>query len=782
MWNKNGLFIAIILLVTNSVLGQHVSIYGFVSDAGTSEKLPGAFIYNLNRKTGVVANDRGYYSLQVQKGDTVHLKISFVGCKVLDTIFVIRVPIEYNVKLFQSTALDEVVVTSSQSENRNTGASSQILTPKDITSVPSLGGEHDVMKVMQMLPGISLCNEGSSQLSVRGGGTDQNLMLLDGVPMYFNSHIGGLVSNFNDDALNSATLYKGGFPSRFGNRLSSVIDIKLKDGNPTTFKGNVTLGTISTKAYIEGPIKGDTCTYLVSFRRFLYDLASKPITKIMSKGMEMGYTFYDFTAKVQLRLSKSSRMFLSFYNGRDKFSVIMNEKDSNAQKTTMENIWGNTLGSLRLYNIINTKLFLNTTAYYSEYKYSNMNEYLLKKDSYHDIFSSGIKDVGINTILDLYATNWLKLQCGASEVVHDFVPASTKAFMNINGINDTLSTKKTINNVLETSFFVESNSTIANIVNIQAGLRTSIHKYSDTTFKFIEPRILVSIKVTSLLKINYSYSQMSQSVHLITDQKTGLTQDYWVPSTRYLPPEKSTQQSFGLLQETRSHKYEFGVEGFIKTYKNLVQMGDQPYWSVGDKWESAIESGGTGRSHGIEFYANKKIGIISGWANYTYSKTMVRFPDVNAGLEYPYKYDRTHSINITASYAINKRVNISASWKYATGLPYTMTTKHYQALTESEYYSSSRTDVYKKTDVFSYGKMNAFRMSDYHKLDVSMTFRKDKKYGYRVWTFSVYNLYNRQNAFAYYLKQDFSNSKSTPKLYQISYFPIIPSLSYSRYF
>jgi outer membrane receptor for ferrienterochelin and colicin len=655
--------------------------------------------------------------------------------------------------------------------------------------MPAFMGEVDVLKVLQLLPGVSAGSEGSSGLYVRGGGPDQNLILLDGVPVYNAAHLFGFFSVFNADAINRVELVKGGFPARYGGRLSSVVDISMKEGNSQKLKGEGSIGLIASRLTLEGPIIKNRTSFIVSGRRTYLDFITRPVIKSQSGGKEnAGYYFYDLNGKINHRINEKNRIYLSAYLGDDKGSYEGNDSFSTPDKsytsTTHDELgiqWGNITTALRWNSIITNKLFSNVTATYSRYRfliYANSQSKIVdnnepRDDYFYTEYNSSIKDYALKADFDYIPVPDHYIKFGAQAIQHAFIPG-VLAYRETHQQDTTLGATKT--NAQEFSVYVEDDFAITPKLKVNMGVHASGFLVEEKFYASIQPRIAARYLLTSKLSIKASYAKMAQFIHLLSNVGIGLPTDLWVPSTAKVKPEQSYISSLGVAYNL-NNKYEFSIEGYYKKMKNIIEYKEgASYLSIENDWQSKVEAG-VGESYGAEFFLQKKTGRVSGWLGYTLSWANRTFPSINEGNSFPYRYDRRHDIEIATSYKW-KNKEISVTWVYGTGNAVTLPRSTYQGAGDgynAHYYGDSYNpyDYYDKGSVKYYGERNSFRMRSYHRLDISYTTTKKTKWGERSWVIGVYNVYNRRNPFFMEISED----RRKKKFIQYSLFPIIPAIS-----
>ena len=792
---KLKIVITILWLSCTSTFAQNITISGYVQDAETGEKLIGANIYNLQYKIGTTSNAFGFYSLQVPKKDSLQLFFSFVGYQVQKISIRNHKSATINVKLTIGKLLQEVVISGQAEkpiENRN--EMSIVSIPiKQINMLPALSGEVDIMKIMQLMPGVQSGNEGSSGLYVRGGSPDQNLILLDDVPLYNVNHIGGFVSIFNTDAIKSVKLIKGGFPARYGSRLSSVMDVRMKDGNNSEFHGQGLIGIVASKIAVEGPIKKDTASYMISVRRFLWDLFTRPISKLALDGVSLGYNFYDVNAKFNYKIKEKDHLYLSFYAGDDKLLAKIKHSDNRENQKLKNTLkWGNLLSALRWNHLFNQKLFSNVTLSYTRYRYATKFLYSKMGDNFknesENTFISGVSDLTAKINMEYYASPKYLLRMGLGSTYHRFRPGTTHLEQIEDGEKIINSTFEENNLAAWEQFIFAENEIKLGRFNSVIGLRATNYIVNGKVFYAFEPRILLNYKIGKNVSVKASYAEMQQYVHFLTSSGVGLPTDLWMPATADTPPEKSKQFAVGIAQSINNGKYELSVEAYHKTMSNLITYkAGENHLSTSKGWEKKVEKDGSGISEGVEFLIQKKEGKTTGWIGYTLSKTTRQFDNINGGEVYDFRYDRRHDISVVVTHQLKENIDASATWVFGTGNAITLPIGRYY-LPENEndsFFPFSSALISDEAELYS--KRNAFRMRSYHRLDIGFNFHKKKKWGERIWSVSVYNLYNRQNPYFYYFDtphETYTPNNSIPtkkpqqKLFQQSLFPIIPSVAY----
>ncbi len=655
---------------------------------------------------------------------------------------------------------------------------SRIQVPMDqIKGLPALLGEVDVLKTLQLLPGVQSGSEGASGLYVRGGGPDQNLILLDGVPLYNVSHLFGFFSVFNADAINKVELTKGGFPARYGGRLSSVVDITMKEGNAIKLSGAGSVGLLATKLTLEGPIIKDKTSFIVSARRTYIDVLAAPIIKSQTDGnTNAGYYFYDINAKINHQFSKKDRIFLSGYLGKDQ-GYFKNKNTSigpNGPINYVNNIrlgWGNALAAVRWNHVINKKMFSNLSLNYSQYRFDIYNAFEEKPSMSPTIeqksrYLSDIQDINAKLDVDFFPNPNHYIRFGVSATRHDFRPGIYQYTSTIE--SDTTLGAEPVH-AYEISSYIEDDLKISEKLKVNVGLHASGYAVQDTFYFSLQPRISARYKVNQALSAKASYAKMQQNIHLLTNAGLGLPTDLWVSSTKNIAPQQAWQLAAGLAYNWK-YGIEFSLEGYYKEMDRLIDYKPGASFLILDKpWESQVAVG-RGESYGVELFAQKKLGSLTGWVGYTLSWSNRQFDELNFGKKFPYKYDRRHDMAIALVKNWYDKIDLSATWVYGTGNAITIPIQEYPYFADN---NNAQLNQYRTIDY--YGDRNSYRMRSYHRLDVSISFKKKKKWGERAWTIGVYNLYNRKNPF---FIDSYNKLDGTRSFQQYSLFPILPSISY----
>lgn len=778
---------------------QTYKISGYIREAGSSESLVGASLLNTDTRQGTAANAYGFYSLTLPVGK-VNLQYSYLGYEPAVLSFELNRDTVIEILLRPlSTQLDEIVVRSRRHSPENARLGNIYVPIAQLTGMPSLLGEVDVMKSLQMLPGVQSTDEGKSDFSVRGGSPDQNLVMLDGIPVYNTSHVFGFLSIFNADAIKHVNFYKAGYPARFGGRLSSVVDIRTNDGNMERIKGSATVGLISMKAALEGPLVKDKTSFNLSFRRTYIDLFMgtildrlRKLDEDISENDDYNFYFYDINAKLQHKLSDRSSLFFMFYNGRDKLTTQYDTREGwEGELLTLSSQdwkWGSTLAAAKWNYIFSGNLFLNSTFSLNNYKYGShlskdnipLNNEQRDNRSYIGMdYNSGIMDYSLTSDLDYVPSPQHYIRMGMAYTFHNFKPeilsqqASEESYDPIDFKNG-----RRIH-AHEAALYAEDEWEITPRLKANPGLRASLFNVEGKTYVGLDPRLSLSYKLNRNMSLKAGYTQMKQYIHLLSSNALFLQTDLWVPVTSQVRPMTSHQYSVGAFYSL-PHGLELSVETYYKDMRHILEYQDgASFLGLSAGWENKVEAG-QGRSFGLEVFLQKMTGNTTGWIGYTWAKTDRCFDQINYGQWFPAKYDRRHSLNVSVMQKLGKHFELSANWIYNTGNVITL------PLVEIE--SANIPDDpdgggYWTLEQFEH--RNNYRLSGYHRLDLGISYYTNRnKPRHSIWNLSVYNAYNQRNPFL--VTTDFVDeppySHSRRVLKQITLFPIIPSLSYTYKF
>lgn len=749
-------------------------ISGFVKEKGSKENLIGATVYIAETQQATISNNYGYYSISTNK-DTITLIVSSVGFQKQAYTIILKNDLTQNFELVSNNNIAEVVVTDSKNNMVSQDQQMSIMRVpiEQIQQIPGLLGEKDVLKVLQLLPGVQKGSEGNSGLYVRGGGPDQNLIILDDAPVYNAFHLFGFYSLFNGDALKSVELTKGGFPARFGGRLSSVLEMNMKDGDKEKYRAEYGVGLISSRFTVQGPIKKDKSSFLLSGRRTYIDALIYPLLPEESRG---GYYFYDFNAKANIEIDKKNTIYLSGYFGRDKFYANSNFDDFSSKFGLY---WGNGTGTVRWNRVINNKLFSNTSFIYSLYRFNISIKEKFDGDEFEIRLYSGIRDLSIKQDFDYALNNKHLIKAGVFIQQHRFTPSAT-TIKNSEFPEDNEESIETID-ALENAAYIEDRYQITPRLNSNIGLRFSHFLQNSKNYVGLEPRLGFSYQLKTDLSLKASYAMMNQYIHLLSSTGVGLPTDLWVPATDLVRPQRSNQVAIGLAKDYIPQKLSINVEAYYKHMNNVIAYKDGASFLTVDepgtedkiKWDENVTSG-QGWSYGLEFLLKHDGDRFSGWLGYTLSWTELQFDAINFGKKYYARYDRRHDLSLVVIHKVTKDIIFTTTWVYGTGNAITLPKSDYIAVVPGQGQQGSYNNY-----VSDYGAKNGFRMEAYHRMDMGIQFHKQLKRSTRIFEISVYNLYNRKNPYFYYIGYDDSGNR---KLRKINLFPMLPSISWTYKF
>ena len=767
--------------------GQSFTVSGRVTDASTGEYVLGANVLDASQGKGVSTNIYGFFSITLPSRPT-ELTCSFIGYTPVSKNFDGNRDAEWNIELkTQSVEVNAVEVVGTNGQNTlSTDLGKAEVAMATIQRLPALMGEVDVLKAIQMLPGIQSAGEGNSGFYVRGGGPDQNLLLLDNAAIYNASHLFGFFSVFNADAISSVEIYKGSMPARFGGRVSSVLDLGLKEGNRKEFKGSGGIGLISSRLTLEGPVKPGVSSFILSGRRTYIDVLTRPFVN-NTEAAGSGYYFYDLNAKYNHRFSPKDEVFLSGYFGRDVFSF--NSADAGFGASIP---WGNAMVSSRWNHVINDKLFLNVNASYSNYEFA----FESGQDDFQFGFESGVVDWTQKAQLSWYPNLRHEVRGGLDHVFHEFVPTS---FFFTQGDQDFDFGEAVVSYSHESGAYLEDVFDASDALRINAGIRYSDFRHVGDFTRIIpgesvlspadtiryakgelveqysgwEPRLSARLKTGARTSLKAGWSINYQYVHLASLSATTTPTDIWVPSSDLVPPQRGRQINVGYFADLGTNReWECSIELYHKDLDNLVEYAEntRPDENIGTNPDNNLVFG-EGTSYGAEFFIKRKFGELNGWLGYTWSKTDREFDDLNNGDPFPAKFDRRHDLSVVVDWTPSHRWNFGAIFVYATGNALTLPVQRY-------FLEGLVTDVY--------GSRNGYRLVPYHRADVSATFfpKKNDDPGRKVerrWVFSVYNLYNRANPYFLFFDNegDLLEGSLDIQAKQVSLFPILPSISWN---
>jgi hypothetical protein len=746
------------------------SISGYVTDSTSGESLIGAHIYFPELNSGVVTNAYGYFSASLPAG-SYGITVGYLGYAQYQHRLILSQDVELNVALPQRTnSLEEVIVHAGQSPVETSQISSLKIPVRQMNNLPVLLGETDLMKSIQLLPGVSSGLEGFSNFYVRGGGPDQNLILLDGVPLYNTQHLFGFLSTFNNDALNNVDLYKGGFPARYGGRLSSVLDIQMKEGNRQEFRGDATVGLLASAITVEGPINEQT-SFMVSGRRTYWDVLARPVLKSMNQ--DIGYHFYDLYAKINHTISAKDKIYFSTYLGNDKLSLMNDVVDENgSQIVTNEERnglkWGNVIAAFRWNHTYNPKLFGNIGLTYSRFNYDISNAYVrtseggtnatVEPEIYSNSLRSGIEDMTVKADFDFFPHPNHTIKFGSMLTYHTFTPKA----LSTNNFNTAISLFTEPITAVESASYVEDDIKMGSRFDINVGVHFSSFSLPEKTYRSLQPRVSMNYQLGDKLSTKLAYAKMTQFLHLLTTSTIGLPSDLWVPTTENIPPQHAYQMTGGLAY-TPFTNLEFSLEGYYKKMDHLLEYKEGiNYAAINTDWQQTVTAA-EGRSYGVEFLARKMAGKFDGFLGYTLAWAFRQSPDLNLGKEYFYRFDRRHDLSLAVNFNKSEKIVYSGVWVFGTGQAVT--------LPEVQYFNPENQLI------VAFSERGAYRMPTYHRLDLSASLIREKKKGERRWIFGIYNSYARRNpVFLEYITGENAG------FVQYSLFQLIPSISYRRSF
>lgn len=760
---------------------RRYTLSGYVKDSLTGENLIGASV-SVDGKAALSTNSYGFYSLTLPEGN-YEISISFTGYQLLHFSVALVSNINGNRLLAPRIAANEEVIVYAKRKDanvRNAQMGKIDLSMSQVKSLPVLMGEVDILKTLQLLPGVRNAGEGNAGFYVRGGGPDQNLIMLDDAVVYNSGHLFGFFSVFNSDAIKNVSLIKGGMPAQYGGRLSSVLDVAMKDGNMKKMEVDGGIGLIASRLSIQGPIKKDKASFMISARRTYIDALVKPFVPSSSAFHGSGYYFYDLNTKVNYKFSDKDRLYLSGYFGRDVFDF------NNTQRSFKANIpWGNATATIRWNHLFHPKLFANTTLVFNNYNFA----FNAVQNSLAFGVSSGIRDLTAKYDLDYYPAAAHKMKAGVSFTNHVFKPNLVSGRSDSTDFTPDNAQKKYAN---ELAAYLQDDWEVSDKLQISGGIRfsrfTQIGPYTNYTrdadgnktdsmvysrgskvraYGGVEPRLTFRYSLHDAASIKASITRNIQYIHLVSNAGSTLPTDLWVPSTLRVQPQMSWQYAAGYFQNFKENTYEASVELYYKQMQNQIEYREGYTPSLKDPEEEFVF--GKGWSYGAEFFVRRNTGKLTGWIGYTLSWTWRQFPDLNNGEKYRARYDRRHDLSVVASYDLNKKWKLSAVFVYGTGNATSLPERFYLVdgvLTQE------------------YSRINQYRMPAYHRADLAATYTPTPKKPRKIkssWVFSVYNVYSRLNPYFIYYNQTGSAYDGSLKVEarQVSLFPILPSVTWN---
>jgi len=777
---------------------ESFTISGYVRDASSGEILIGSTVYIKETLKGTSTNTYGFFSLTVEQGEYT-LVTRFIGFKEQEIPIVLDKDITMNMDMVSSVVTTRVVeVVGKKGEHTDGTQMGRVEMEVDqLKTLPALLGEVDIIKAIQFLPGVQTNGEGNSGFYVRGGGPDQNLILLDEATVYNAAHLFGFFSIFNADAIKNVELIKGGMPANYGGRLSSVLDITMRDGNMKELHGEGGIGLISSRFTLEGPLKKDVGSFIVSGRRTYIDILTQPFIPEDSDFGGTRYFFYDINAKANYRLGPKDRVYLSSYFGRDVFDF-----DTNDNSDPVFSIpWGNATVAARWNHLFNPKLFLNATATFSDYRF----EFGAQQSQFAFNLFSGIKDYGLKLDFSYYPNVNHKIKYGGQYIYHTYTPNTVEA----NSGDVEFDTGEQVSlNAHEVALYALDEFDVTDNFRVNAGLRfahfrhvgpykfrvfdsagelQNVIDYSGgetvAAYNGLEPRLSMRYKLNEDVSLKASGTRNLQFVHLASFASISLPTDVWLPSSERVKPQVAWQYAAGYFQELFNDKYEASIEAYYKDLDNLVEYeeGADPQNTVNANFDDQFVFG-SGYSYGAELFIKRREGRLTGWLGYTWSKTIRQFDEIDEGREFPSRWDRRHDLSIVGSFELNKKVTLGAAFVYATGQAVTLPVNRY---------------LINGQIVSEFVDRNGFRLAPYHRMDVSATLNgnptkevKDPESGELItvpkkvissWTFGIYNVYNRANPYFIFFENsgDLASGELEVNAQQVSLFSILPSITWN---
>lgn len=797
---------------------KQVTVSGFVRDKRSAESLIGASVYEAHSRVGTASNNFGFFSLTLPPGN-ITIRSSYIGYTSHQHILNgLERDTVLTIELEPSASLEEVVITG-QSNDKQSVLSTQMgaleINQQTIRSTPVMFGEADIIKTLQLTPGVSAGTEGTAGMYVRGGNVDENLFLIDGNPVYQINHIGGIFSAFNPEAISGMDFFKSGFPSRYGGRLSSVVDVHTKEGNMKEYHGSASIGLISGNLNFEGPIIKDRTSFNIGLRRTWLDVLSAPAVAIANKitkkdgtRLRARYAFHDLNLKVNHIFNDRSRMYLSLYNGNDVLkggSTDFPDQDSDNNYNYDSDVslrWGNIMATAGWTYVFNNRLFGKVSGVFTRYhsRLRNTEHDVVGNEGdedYSDSFrenetNTGITDFGLRTSFDYMPASAHHIRFGGDYLVHRFHPEYNRSVAYEKNEETSVEIGQEFANDLlwghEAGVYAEDDWTLSSAVRLNAGLRFSLFNVQGKTYTGLEPRVSLRWLLDDNLSFKASYSRMNQYVHLISNSFISLPTDAWMPVTRKLKPLISDQVSAGFYYNLNK-EYNFSVEGYYKTLDNLLEYRDGHTFTPSFvNWEDKLTAG-EGSSYGAEFMVRKETGRTTGWVGYGLSWSDRQFDELNQGARYPARFDNRHKLNIVVMHKISPKVELSAAWSYASGNHVTLSLENYYENGTGSPTNNDNHYMDASESIDYYEGRNNYQLPAYHRLDLGIKIYRPKKKGRMgIWTVSIYNVYSRMNPFMIY-KSDktvpdpgSSYGKNVPVFKTIGIMPIIPSISYTYKF
>ena len=761
--------------------GQSWTVSGYVEDVSSGERLPRAAIGVPDLSIGTISNSYGFYSLTVQ-ADSFALFVSHIGYETATYPLVLSDDAALDVALVpRAIELAEIEVTGEQGAALQPGRHTVSL--EQIKTLPALLGEVDIQKTLQLLPGVQGGVEGSSGMHVRGGGLGQNLILLDGLPLYNPNHLFGFLSSFNASAMKHVELIKGGFPARYGGRISSVLNLTMKEGNLKEFAGEASLGVLSSQVTLEGPLKKDRASFLVAARRTYIEplVALAQYFQDNPPAERARYFFHDANLKFNYILSRRDRLYVSAYTGQDGFRERLDIPNEQSERDRMD--WFGHLASLRWNRTLGNRAFANTLVGATNYRFkqslNRVEEITPGKEDYENVYDaryfSSIRDVTVKTDIDYVPNPRHYVRVGLEGTLHRFIPGAAEAISEAPGGDLAEVDRKPVGTIdsREVALYVENDLEIPGVVRLNPGVRFSTYFVDGRSHRSFEPRLSAQRRLRGEAMLHASYTEMQQYVHLLkTNGFDGLSMDLWLPLAEGASPLRARQASLGVTYAWPAAGYDIALDGYRKWMTGLIQYkgGIPPVESAYVEWPSLIETG-DGSSYGFEALARKTQGRLTGWVAYTWARTTRQFENLNGGESFPDRFDRRHDIAVVAQHRLTSKIDISANWVFGSGYAIWLPSAQYIVEpvwdTFGNPFSSS---------VTHYGPRNASRLPAYHRLDVSVRFRQQRTWGEHAFVVGAWNAYNKMNPF----RLQIDDPHIEPgKFRRLTLFPLLPILAYN---
>lgn len=792
---KTKIFIRFLFLLFSTIslsayAQPKATLSGYLKDAETGEGLIGATVYIAEIKSGTTTNVYGYYAISLPNG-TYTITYNYLGYEALTKEIDLKADLVLGIEMKPDRKLLEAVEITAEKANQNVTSMDigvEKMDAKVIKDIPQFMGEVDIIRSIQLLPGVSTVGEGATGFNVRGGNIDQNLILIDEATVFNSSHLFGFFSIFNADAVKDLTLYKGGIPAKYGGRLSSVLDVRQKEGNSKTFAGTAGIGLISSRLMLEGPIVQDKVSFMVAGRRSYGDLLL-PIFNNDFKGDQL--FFYDVNAKINYKISDKDRLFLSGYFGADRFKF----------GDDFQSYWGNNTATVRWNHLFGPRLFSNFTGVYSDYSYSLG----VPEGSQAFEWKAGIQNTNAKADFTFFPNPKNTISFGVNSVFYKFSPGNAK------GLGDETifdQVKVQNENAIELAGYISNEHKISPLFSLQYGLRysyfmnvggrelnlypndipsheddiigTTIYKKGEVIKDYggFEPRLALNYTFSEFASVKAGYNRMQQYLHLVSNTTAATPLDIWTPAGKYVKPAIVDQVSLGYFHNFKNHTYQASAEVYYKQYQDLLDYKNNAELLLSDHLETELLQG-DGRAYGLEIQVEKVKGDLTGWVSYTLSRSELKIDNINLGEYYPSNYDKTHDITLVAQYQLNDKWNFGGTFTFMSGRPITYPDSRY---------------VYEGIVVPNYTNRNGARTPTYHRLDLSATLTPQKKKEKVLffinrpdswqssWTFSLYNAYGRKNPYSIYFKQDPDNPQIT-NAFQLSIFgTVIPGITYNLSF